>query len=243
MEEYVRTAKKKNIDEIGFSEHILLRRVNGFPGLSLRLMPDYVRELSALRERSELPIKLGVEVDFFPDEIESIGEFVQKYPFDYIIGGIHTIREWVIDHPSSIAEHRTRNPSQSYRQYFDLVKQLSRCRLFDVLAHPDLIKIFGVVPKDDLSCVLRDAAGEIADSNICAEINTKGLKRPCREIYPSEQFLKILHSNNVPVVFGSDAHEPMEVGSHFKQAVKLAKKVGYTRACIFNSRKRSLVKI
>ncbi len=243
MEEYVRAAKKKNISEIGFSDHILLRQVEGFYGFSVKLMPSYVKELSALRERSELPIKLGVEVDFFPTEIESIREFVHEHPFDYVIGGIHTIGELVIDNPSSIVEHAKRDPSQCYCEYFDLVKQLSRCRLFDVLAHPDLIKIFGMVPKEDFLSVLRDAADEIAKSNICAEINTKGLRRPCKEIFPSSQFLKILYSYNVPITFGSDAHEPREIGYKFRLAAKLAKKAGYTNVCTFDSRERSFVKI
>ena len=123
------------------------------------------------------------------------------------------------------------------------MKQLSRCRIFDVLAHPDLIKIFGMVPKEDFLSVLRDAADEIAKSNICAEINTKGLRRPCKEIFPSSEFLKILYSYNVPIVFGSDAHEPREIGYNFRLAAKLAKKAGYTHVCTFDSRERSFVKI
>ncbi|MGF3522671.1 MAG: PHP-associated domain-containing protein, partial [Candidatus Bathyarchaeia archaeon] len=59
---------------------------------------------------------------------------------------------------------------------------------------------------------------------VCTEINTSGLRRPCHEIYPSEHFLKILHSHNVPIVFGSDAHELDDVGRNFGEAVKFAKK-------------------
>jgi histidinol-phosphatase (PHP family) len=78
---------------------------------------------------------------------------------------------------------------------------------------------------------------------MCAEINAKGLNRPCREIYPSEQFLKILHDHDVPIVFGSDAHEPNDLGRNLEEAVRLAKKVGYTEACRFSCREKELVKI
>ncbi|MDH7477451.1 MAG: hypothetical protein QHH17_03610 [Candidatus Bathyarchaeota archaeon] len=83
----------------------------------------------------------------------------------------------------------------------------------------------------------------MAKYNICAEINTSGLRRPCQQIYPSEQFLKTLHGCNVPIVFGSDAHEPDDVGRNFEEAIKLAKKAGYTQVCIFNQRRRDFVKI
>jgi histidinol-phosphatase (PHP family) len=82
----------------------------------------------------------------------------------------------------------------------------------------------------------------MAKSDVCAEINTAGLRKPCNEIYPSEQFLKTLHSRNVLIVFGSDAHQPSDVGRDFKEAVKLAKKVGYTQACLFNHRKKEFLK-
>jgi len=88
-----------------------------------------------------------------------------------------------------------------------------------------------------------EAAETMAKSNICVEINTSGLRRPCSEIYPSEQFLKIIHSHDIPIVFGSDAHEPNDVGKNFKEAIKLAKKAGYTHACVFDSRKKVFVRI
>jgi histidinol-phosphatase (PHP family) len=106
-----------------------------------------------------------------------------------------------------------------------------------------LIKIFGFTPKTDFSHILIEAAEAMAEFNVCAEINTSGLRRPCHEIYPSEQFLKILHDHDVPIVFGSDAHEPEDVGKNFAEAVKLAKKVGYTQVCVFKRREREFVKI
>ena len=103
--------------------------------------------------------------------------------------------------------------------------------------------IFGFKPKGDFSHILTETAEAMARSGICAEINTRGLRRPCSEIYPSEQFLKIMRSYDIPIVFGSDAHAPEEVGKDFEKAIKLAKKVGYTSACVFANRKRVTVKI
>jgi histidinol-phosphatase (PHP family) len=132
---------------------------------------------------------------------------------------------------------------QVYDEYFSLVRSAASSRLFDVLGHPDLIKIFGAKPKTDFSNILVETAETLAESNVCIEINTRGLRRPCQEIYPSEQFLRILHRHNVQVTFGSDAHVPEDVGRDFKEAIKLAKRVGYTHTCIFDRRERASVRI
>jgi histidinol-phosphatase (PHP family) len=135
-------------------------------------------------------------------------------------------------------EFSKRDTWQVYSEYFGLVENAVNSRLFDVLGHPDIIKIFGAKPKTDFSHMLEETAEAIAESNVCTEINTRGLRKPCREIYPSEQFLRILRKHDVPITFGSDAHAPEDVGRDFKKALKLAKRVGYTHTCTFDHRDR-----
>lgn len=244
MDEYIERAKQKKISEIGFSDHVTLRHVEGFSAhLSEQLMQTYIQDFLALKKRSELTIKIGAEMDFFPEKIESVREFIQKYPFDYVIGAVHFIGDWMVDSRSQIEEYKKRDMLQVYEKYFRLIQQLCACQLFDSIAHLDLIKIFRFKPKQDFSNILKETSEVIAKSNICVEINASGLRRPCAEMYPSERFLRMLHSYNVPIVFGSDAHEPNDVGRNSKEAVDLAKKVGYTQACIFNHREKSFVEI
>ena len=243
MEEYVRKAEQKKIEEVGFSDHIFLRRLGYYSDFLVDAMPVYVRDFLTFKEKVEMPVKLGVEVDFFPDIIEKMGVFIRKYPFDYVIGSVHVIGEWIIDEPSTKNEYSRRDPFQTYEEYFRLVREMCAYRLFDVLGHPDLIKIFGTRPEEDLTQLYEDTAETIARSKMCAEINAKGLSRPCREIYPCEQFLKILYDHDVPIVFGSDAHEPDALGRNLEEAVRHAKKVGYTEACRFSCRKKEFVKI
>jgi len=243
MEEYAKEAKKKGVDELGFSDHVILHDTSSGPCMPLHLMANYIQKFLDFKKKSELPIKLGVEIDFAPDDVEKIREFIQKYPFDYVIGSVHFLGDWGIDYAPQINEYSKKDVLQTYEEYFSLVGKACSSRLFDVLAHPDLIKIFGFKPKGDYSHILTETAETMAQSDICAEINTKGLRRPCSEIYPSEQFLKIMHSYDVPITFGSDAHAPEEVGRDFDKAFKLAKKVGYTGACVFANRKRTTVKI
>jgi histidinol-phosphatase (PHP family) len=243
MSEYARKAKQKKIEEVGFSDHIFLRQVDGWSDFLVHEMPAYVQGFLRFKQKTEVPFKLGVEVDFFRDEIEKTAAFIRKYPFDYVIGSVHVIGNWAIDEPSKKDEYSRRDPFGTYEEYFRLVREMCECRLFDVLGHPDLIKIFGIRPKEDLIGIYEDTAETIASSQMCVEINAKGLERPCREIYPSEQFLKVLYDHDVPITFGSDAHEPNDSGKNLKEAVRLAKKVGYAEACRFSCRKKEPVKI
>jgi histidinol-phosphatase (PHP family) len=243
MADCVRVANKKRIQEIGFSEHVLLRPLKRRSTSFLQQMPVYVHDFVEIKENSNVPVKLGAEIDFFPDDVWKIEKFIRKYPFDYVIGSVHVIGDWIFDDPSLIYEYSGKDTWQIYNDYFSLVKSAASSRLFDVLGHPDIIKIFGAKPKADFTDLLEKTAEVIADSNVCIEINTRGLRKPCQEIYPSEQFLRILHRHNVAVTFGSDAHVPEDVGRDFREATRLAKSVGYTHACMFDCRERAFVRI
>jgi histidinol-phosphatase (PHP family) len=75
------------------------------------------------------------------------------------------------------------------------------------------------------------------------EVSTAGLRKPCREIYPGAEFLRIARSLDIPITLGSDAHLPQDVGQDFDKAVALAQACGYDRICQFSQRRRQLVKL
>jgi len=243
MEEYAKNARERKIDEIGFSDHINLLRVGDYDVSPLHLFPTYVENFRAFKEKSDLPVKLGVEIDFFPQAVDDIKRFVSKYPFDYVTGSVHFIGDWMVDWRKQIEEYQKRDLMQIYEQYFRLVRQLCHSEVFDNLGHPDLIKIFGYRPTRDYSHILAETAEAVADAGMSVEINTSGLRRPCMEIYPSERFLRLLHDCAVPIVFGSDAHEPSDAGRDLSQAVQLAKKAGYCQVCVYSGRRREAMSI
>ena len=243
MQEYITVAKEKTISEIGFSDHLLLKHLYDRSDFLVCAMPTYVDEFLGLKEKSEIPIKLGIEIDFFRDKVGEIRNFIQKYPFDYVIGSVHVIDDWIIDEPSTSQEYSKRNLAQVYDDYFRIVRDLCDQRLFDILGHPDLIKIFGFRPDKDLTEVYEETAEALARAEICAEINPKGLIRPCREIYPNLQFLEALHAHNVPVTLGSDAHAPKDLGLNLDEAVGFARRAGYTRICTFSHRHKAFVEL
>jgi histidinol-phosphatase (PHP family) len=130
-----------------------------------------------------------------------------------------------------------------WREYFELWKKAAQTRLFDSLSHPDLPKKFNFRPKTDFSSVYDDVLRVVAESGVAIEVSTAGLRKPCREMYPSESFLKIARRRNVPITLGSDAHIPQDVGADYGKALTLARACGYDKICRFTLRKRDLVKL
>lgn len=236
--QYIEEARKKALSEIGFSEHLLDR-----PARPINFLDGYVEGFVTVKKQAPMPIRLGAEVDYHPDRVEAIKKLTAAFPFDYVIGSVHFLEGWPVDSFKEMELYFRKDILKVYEDYFAAIRQLCKSGLFDVLGHADIVKIFGYKPESDITQILEETTKEAAQNNICVEVNTAGLFRPCREIYPSKQFLEMLKEHNVPVTLASDAHRPEHVGRSFEKALELIQSVGYREICTFEARKRKSVKI
>ena len=115
--------------------------------------------------------------------------------------------------------------------------------LFEIIAHADLCKKFAFYPKQDCTPLFTKFLNAAKTYDVAMELNTAGLRKDCKEIYPSANIVQLAHNMGVPITFASDAHAPNEVGMNCADAVALAKSAGYTRYCQFTQRKRVMVEI
>ncbi|MCP5003322.1 MAG: histidinol-phosphatase HisJ family protein [Planctomycetes bacterium] len=242
MEDYVKVALLRGLDEVGFSDHLPIEGGKE-KGLSMTLeeLPHYVKEVERIRrEFPDIRVKLGIEAEYVPGNESFLRELLGRYRFDYVIGSVHNIGTWAFDHPDERDRWTNTDVDTAYADYFELLRQSARTGLFDIIGHSDLVKKFGHRSKADLSNVLNDTAQVFKQYNLAVEINTSGLRKPVREIYPSEEILTIYQKHNIPIVFGSDAHVQEDVGRDFDKAVFLAKQCGYTGYVSFKQRKRAV---
>ncbi len=239
LREYIAEAEKKRIDEIGFSDHIYLEKRQW--SMNHADLPKYMSNIEALKSKSQVSIKTGLEVDFILGRMDSLMYLIKQWNTDYLIGSVHHIGYWLLDSEREIEEWRRRNVDQVYTQYFKLVQAMADTQLFDIVGHLDLVKKFDHRPKNDLTDLVLRTIEKIGKSGMCIEINTSGLRKPCNEIYPSEKLLKMCFDNGIPITFGSDAHSPEDVGMGFDQAVDLARRVGYAETTRFIERKRDSI--
>ena len=238
--DYARVAIERRLDEIGCSDHAPLGNRDTDWTMKLKDLETYVGWVrEAQKQLPQLSIKLGLEVDFIPGRQDWVRELAGLYPWDYFLGSVHYIGDWPVDR--SAEDWKDQDVEERWRQYFNLWTQAARTRLFDSLAHPDLPKKFNLRPTTDFTAVYEDALQVVAEADVAIEISTAGLRKLCREIYPSGQFLQIARRLGVPITLGSDSHIPQDVGLDFNEAVALGRACGYDRICRFTQRKRDLL--
>ena len=197
---------------------------------------NYINFIDYFRNR-EYPIKLGCEIDYFEGEEEWIHSFTDKYPWDFVLGSVHWVNGWAIDNPDNVGLWKD-EVANVYQTYFLLVKKAASSGLFDVIAHFDLVKLFNFQPKRSLKTLLETTVKSIADNGVGIEVNTGGLRRPVKEIYPGREILSLCKQHNIYVTLGSDAHKPEDVGRDFEKAIRLLKQVGYNKVSKFKYRVR-----
>ncbi len=237
--EYAAHALDVGIQEIGFSDHAPFVR-GLLPGITMTdgELPQYYDMIRAVQKEfsGRLSIKLGIEADFIPGYEEKTRQILARYPFDYVYGSVHFINGWGFDNPDEREAWSQANIDEVYREYYKLLRASAETGLFDIIAHVDLVKKFGYRSSADLTADLKETARTFKKHGLTIEINTAGLRKDVKEIYPSLESLKVYVSEGVPITFGSDAHLPAEVGSDFDQARALALAAGCKEYVLFKDR-------
>jgi len=262
IEAYFEAAHANGAEEVGFTEH-LYRCIESKPVLGKWWTNDprkdlrdftksyvrservlslerYVQAVVDAKDRG-LPVKLGLEVDFFPQNVEAVVEFLAPYPFDYLIASTHWVGAWGIDLEEQEYEFERRGHRTAYEEYFALETDLARSGHFDVLAHADVVKKRGVFLDSEPLDLYEELAVASARGGTAVEVSTAGLYQPAAEMYPSKALLERFFNHRVPITLASDAHIPEHCGRDLGKAIDLARSVGYTQRIEFTKRVGNLV--
>ncbi len=172
-----------------------------------------------------------------PEVLEELDSLLERYPFDYIYGSIHYVDGWGFDDPRYLNGYERWDITDLYRRYFQILGDAAETGMFDILAHPDLVKKFGYRPERDIEEIYLSCLKRVARSGTVVEINTSGLRKPAGEIYPALPFMKVCKELGIGVTLGSDAHEPGDVGRDFQLAVNLLQEMGYEDIVLFEKRR------
>jgi len=244
--DYARRAIELGLKEIGFSDHSPMRQ-DDFDDWRMRFdqLSEYVENVRrAQKEFPQLTIRLALEVDYLPGHEDWIRELSGLHDWDYLIGSVHYVSDsWAIDNPHMISEWSKRNPAEVWSVYFERLTMAAETGLFQIIGHVDLPKKFGHrIPSSAENLV--GPFLQAARRRHCAiELNTAGLRKDCREIYPHGDILRAALREGVPITFGSDAHAATEVGMDFGKALSLAKEVGFTHGLSFEQRQARSFKL
>jgi histidinol-phosphatase (PHP family) len=260
VDRYRAVASEQGIDELGVSEHVYRFK----QALSVWRHPFWVQnavddlDVHCAFVREQTDLKLGIEADFVPGAEDRLANLLQAHDFDYVVGSVHFIAEQALDMEDYSIWDGGSSAEQVWRRYFETLGEAARSGLFDILAHPDLVKIWEPthpthparragpgqrVPEGDLRRYYELAIEGIAESGIAVEVSTAGLRKRAGEIYPAKAFLEMCIEAGAQVALSSDAHVPADVGAGYEQALELLHSVGVRELCAFSGRRRSLHQI
>ncbi len=242
VSQYVEAARQKGIPEMCFADHA--PTPDGYdPGnrMAMEKFPEYRKLIAGIRRSRNPRILYGIEADYYPGCEKYLGKWLAKQDFDLVLGSVHYIRKWGFDNPEQRAVWDDVDVPKTWREYFGLVGKLADTKYFDVVAHFDIPKKFGFRPSDaELKEMVQPVLDRVAAADMAIELNTSGLRRPAKEIYPSVLILDLARERGIPICFGSDAHLPEHVGFSFDQALSHAKQAGYAKYARFRKRKKQL---
>jgi histidinol-phosphatase (PHP family) len=244
-ERYREAASERGIELLGVAEHVY--RFNQtlevwdhpfWQRYATDDMDDYCRFV-----REETDLKLGIEADFLPGREDRMANLLEAREWDYVVGSIHFLRGGFVD-MDEWDVWESGDPDKVWRRYFETLGEAARSGMFDILAHPDLVKVWGnqrPLPDGDLRRFYDLAMDGIAESDVAIEVSTAGLRKPVGEIYPAPAFLEMCLDAGRPLALSSDAHVPDQLGHRYDEAAEMLRSMGVTEIADFERRERRMV--
>jgi histidinol-phosphatase (PHP family) len=244
-ERYREVAAERGIEELGVAEHVYrfsqALEVWDHPFWRTYAVDDLDDYCAFVREETDL--RLGIEADYIPGREDRTANLLDAREWDYVVGSIHFVGDQSLDTEEFTIWTNTASAEQIWRRYFEMLGEAARSGLFDILAHPDLVKVWGKdrpVPDGDLRRFYYPAMEVIADCDVAIEVSTAGLRKPVGEIYPAPAFLEMAIDAGKPLALSSDAHTPELLGHEYEQAVELLDSMGVKEIAVFKGRERQL---
>jgi histidinol-phosphatase (PHP family) len=244
VERYLGAAREAGIEELGVSEHVYrftqALDVWRHPFWQEQARDDLDAYCAFVRTT---PLRLGIECDYLPGAEDRTANLLEARGFDYVVGSVHFVGEHAVDHPGWDVWESRGDPDEVWRRYFAALAECTRSGLFDILAHPDLVKVWGSsrpLPERDPRFYYEPAIEAIAESGIAVEVSTAGLRKPADELYPAVAFAELCVEAGAFFALSSDAHLPEQVGYGYDRALEFLERLGVTEICVFEGRQRRL---
>ena len=244
---YRNAADEAGIAELGVSEHVH-RFADALDVWDHPFWKENARDdLTAYCEFARSAgLRVGIEMDFVPGREDRIANLLDAHEFDYVVGSVHFVRDGAVDHDVYDVWRGIGDPDRVWGEYFDTVAESALSGLFDILAHPDLVKIWGdgrPAPSRDPRFYYEPAVEAIAEHDVAVEVSTAGWRKPVAEPYPAPALAEMCVEAGAAFSLSSDAHAPEHIGYRYDDAVELMRGWGIGEIAVFDQRNRRMVEL
>ncbi|MCI9217600.1 histidinol-phosphatase HisJ family protein [Lachnospiraceae bacterium 42-17] len=203
---------------------------------------EYFRVLTPLREkyRGQIDIRIGVEIGLQPHLAPYYGEFVNQYPFDFVIGSVHSIKRSDIAFGTLLKTH---TDEEVYRMTFEeTLEDVQLDSSFDVLGHLDYVVRYG---KERESQYSYGKYAELIDEILRVlvikgkglELNMAGIKYGLPFAHPHPDVLKRYKELGGEIItVGADGHKPEHIAYDFYKVSDILRAAGFSYYAEFRER-------
>ena len=244
VDRYLEAAAERGIEELGVSEHVY-RFADALDVWDHEFWRQYA--VGDLGEYCDFvrstPLRVGLEMDFIPGREDRIASLLDGHDFDYIVGSVHFVGDRAVDDDAYDIWESGGDPERIWRRYFETLAEAARSGLYDIVAHPDLVKVWGSarpVPDSDPRFFYEPLVEAIADTGVAVEVSTAGWRKPVDELYPADGFAEMCVDAGAAFALSSDAHLPDEVGYAYDRAVEAMRGWGVGEVAVFDHRDRRM---
>lgn len=252
MEEMILRGIQLGLQTICFTEHndFAYPVTGDEPEDLFELNADsYLYELLCFREKyaSRIRILFGLELGLQTCVAAKNAAFAHAHDYDFIIGSSHVCNGKDPYYPSFF---EGRSDEEAYREYFQC--ELENARSFDdfdVYGHLDYVVRYGAAKDADYSYdkykdLLDTILETLLEKGKGIELNTAGLSKGLRDFHPCMDVLKRYRKLGGEIItIGSDAHDPGQMGSHFKKAAEVLTACGFQYYTVFEKRRPERIKL
>jgi histidinol-phosphatase (PHP family) len=238
---YVEAAESAGVGDLGCSEHVYrftaALDIWRHPFWEEQAQDDLDAYCAFVRTTS---LKLGLEMDFVPGAEDRSRNLLDDRDFDYVLGSVHFLGDRAVDYEGWDIWALRGDADSVWRGYFEALAEAARSGLFDILAHPDLVKVWGrgrPLPERDPRHYYEPAVEAIAEAGVAVEVSTAGLRKPVAELYPAPAFARMCVEAGASFTLSSDAHAPADVGYGYERAVAEMRDWGIEEIVTFERRR------
>jgi histidinol-phosphatase (PHP family) len=245
VERYRTVADEHGVTELGVAEHVY-RFTAALDVWQHPLWRSFARDdldayCAFVREQTDL--RLGIEADFIAGREDQMANLLDGRPWDFVVGSVHFLRDASLDTEEFSVWRTGASADRVWRRYFETIAEAARSGLYDVMAHPDLVKVWGGQaprPDGDLRRFYEPAVEAFADAGVAVEVSTAGLRKPVEEIYPSAALLEMVVDAGCPIALSSDAHTPEQLAYRYEDALEALDRAGVREIAVFEGRTRRM---
>ena len=242
VERYTEAAASAGITELGVSEHIHrftdALAIWDHPFWQLNATDDLAAYCEFVQST---PLRLGIEMDFVAGREDRIANVLDAHEFDYVVGSVHFVRNEAVDDDVYDLWESVSDPDRVWKLYFETVAEAIATGLYDIAAHPDLVKVWGdgrPAPARDPRFYYEPAVAAIAETDTAVEFSTAGWRKPVAEQYPARAFAEMCIEAGATFALSSDAHGPEQLGFEYERAVDTLSDWGVEEIAVFEGRTR-----